>query len=100
MRSGTEGGRCPHCKAEVPKDHGRVCLDCGGSLQKRYLAIGCLTSKPLILFAVGLSMWLAGGDEAPAADAAAPHAQAEERAVTAQDHATISLDASGIAEPR
>jgi len=100
MRSGTEGGRCPHCKAEVPKDHGRVCLDCGGSLQKRYLAIGCLSSKPLILFAAGLSMWLAGGHEAPAADTDAPREQAVERAVTAQDPATTSPDAPGIAAPR
>ena len=57
MRSGAEGGRCPHCKAPVPKDHGRSCLECGGSLQKRYLSIGCLTSKPIILFALLLPWW-------------------------------------------
>jgi hypothetical protein len=100
MRSGAEGGRCPHCKAEVPKDHGRVCLDCGGSLQKRYLAIGCLTSKPMILIAVGLPLWLAGGDEAPATETQAPRSQAVERADTSQEPATDPPRSAGIAAPR
>lgn len=41
--------RCPHCKAELPKPTPRVCPGCGGSLQQRYLASGCLTSAPKLL---------------------------------------------------
>jgi len=51
--------RCPHCKVELTKPVPRMCPDCGGSLQRRYLTAGCLTSKPpLMLFALGLG-WLA-----------------------------------------
>lgn len=41
--------QCPHCKADLPKPVPRVCPSCGGSLQQRYLSIGCLTSKPMLL---------------------------------------------------
>lgn len=98
MRSGVEGGRCPHCKAEVPKDHGRLCIECGGSLQKRYLSIGCLTSKPLILIAAGLSMWLAGGEDAPAADAAALAERAAELTVERTVERTVGRADANTAE--
>lgn len=50
--------RCPHCKAELPKPVPRVCPECAGSLQRRYLSIGCLTSKPpLLLLGLGVG-WL------------------------------------------
>jgi hypothetical protein len=41
--------RCPHCKLELPQPTPRVCPACGGSLQQRYLASGCLTSAPKLL---------------------------------------------------
>lgn len=48
-----EEGRCPHCGADLAEPKPRVCPECMGSLQKRYLASGCLTSAPkLILFAL------------------------------------------------
>ena len=48
--------RCPHCKAELPKPTPRVCPSCAGSLQKRHLSIGCLTSAPP-LFLIGILVW-------------------------------------------
>ena len=100
MRSGVEGGRCPHCKAEVPKDHGRVCVDCGGSLQKRYLSIGCLSSKPIILFAIGLPFWLSGGEETTAAQAEAPDRTTAERAASDSGSLPPPEVPAGIAAPR
>lgn len=47
---------CPHCGAELPDPTPRVCPDCGGSLQKRYLTWGCLSSAPPVLLA-GLALW-------------------------------------------
>ncbi len=48
-----EEDRCPHCGIELEDPKPRVCPSCMGSLQKRYLASGCLTSAPkLILFAL------------------------------------------------
>lgn len=40
--------QCPHCGAELPHPTPRICPQCGGSLQKRYLTAGCLTSKPML----------------------------------------------------
>jgi predicted amidophosphoribosyltransferase len=48
--------RCPHCKAELPSPTPRVCPGCGGSLQKRYLESGCLSSRPLLML-LGLGLW-------------------------------------------
>jgi hypothetical protein len=49
---------CPHCKAELQRPIPRSCPVCGGSLQQRFLASGCLTTKPLVLlFGLGL-LWL------------------------------------------
>jgi hypothetical protein len=39
-------GRCPHCKQELERPPPRVCPACGGSLQKRFLSAGCLTTAP------------------------------------------------------
>lgn len=51
---------CPHCKSEIPEPRPRVCHECGGSLQQRFLSAGCLTSAPkLLLFAVG-AWWALG----------------------------------------
>lgn len=100
VRSGVEGGRCPHCKTEVPKDHGRVCVECGGSLQKRYLSIGCLTSKPIILIAVGLPLWMAGGEETTAADSNEPQQATTDCAAIDSDSDPTPASPAGIAEPR
>lgn len=50
---------CPHCEAELPDPLPRSCPDCGGSLQKRYLEAGCLSSKPVLLIGTGIAAWLA-----------------------------------------
>jgi predicted amidophosphoribosyltransferase len=48
-------GQCPHCKAELPKPTPRVCPHCAGSLQKRFLTAGCLSSAPpVVLIAWGI----------------------------------------------
>ena len=48
--------RCPHCQAELPKPTPRVCPECAGSLQKRFLSAGCLSSAPP-LFLIGALVW-------------------------------------------
>lgn len=48
---------CPHCGAELEKPIPRVCPECAGSLQQRYLKAGCLSSGPA-LFLAGLA-WAA-----------------------------------------
>ncbi len=46
---------CPYCHAKLPEPTPRVCPECMGSIQKRFLATGCLTSRPLLLLvAAGL----------------------------------------------
>jgi predicted RNA-binding Zn-ribbon protein involved in translation (DUF1610 family) len=45
---------CPHCGAELPDQKPRSCVECGGSLQQRYLRFGCLSSGPGIV----LASWL------------------------------------------
>jgi predicted amidophosphoribosyltransferase len=52
-----EAQRCPHCRAELPDPMPRVCPDCAGSLQQRFLRAGCLTSAPLVLLS-GAALWL------------------------------------------
>lgn len=50
-----EAENCPHCGKELPDPKPRVCPECMGSLQKRYLQTGCLTSAPkLILFVIAV----------------------------------------------
>ena len=41
--------RCPHCGAELPEERPRVCPECAGSLQQRYLRAGCISSSPVWL---------------------------------------------------
>jgi hypothetical protein len=49
--------RCPHCKAELPQPTPRVCPSCAGSLQKRFLTLGCLTSAPPVVLALLGAAW-------------------------------------------
>ena len=48
-----EASKCPHCGTHLPacepQDRPRVCPDCAGSLQQRYLRAGCISSAPLWL---------------------------------------------------
>lgn len=48
-----EADRCPHCALELPEQKPRVCPGCGGSLQQRFLRLGCLSSAPLFLLGLG-----------------------------------------------
>ena len=41
--------RCPHCGAELENPPPRVCTECGGSLQQRFLQAGCLSSSPVLI---------------------------------------------------
>ena len=56
-----EDDHCPHCKARLAEPRPRVCPECAGSLQQRYLRAGCLTSAPkALLFLAPLpALWLA-----------------------------------------
>jgi hypothetical protein len=49
---------CPHCRAELPVPKPRSCPRCAGSLNKRYLRIGCLTSAPPPILLLGGLAWL------------------------------------------
>ncbi|HUR26818.1 MAG TPA: hypothetical protein VM509_01420 [Planctomycetota bacterium] len=52
---------CPHCKAKLPVPKPRSCPMCAGSLNQRFLKVGCLTSAPpLVLFAWGVVELLRG----------------------------------------
>ena len=53
--------RCPHCKEVLPEPTPRVCPACGGSIQKRFLSAGCLTSAPppVLLLWLVYELWLA-----------------------------------------
>ena len=49
---------CPHCRATLPEPKPRACPQCAGSLNQRFLQVGCLTSAPpVLLMALGL-WWL------------------------------------------
>ncbi len=47
---------CPHCGAKLPDARPRVCPECMGSLQQRYLKAGCLSSGPAVL-AIAIGIW-------------------------------------------
>lgn len=50
---------CPHCRAKLPEPKPRACPVCAGSLNQRFLKIGCLTSAPpLLAIGIGLVEWL------------------------------------------
>ncbi len=70
---------CPHCGAALPAPPPRICPECAGSLQKRHLAAGCLTSKPtLLLLALGAALLAARAGLAPrTASAEAAHVVGE-----------------------
>lgn len=69
--------RCPHCKTELAKPTPRMCPSCGGSLQKRHLAIGCLTSAPpLIAIVVGVAYVLRGLHREPRVEPTSSHVEA------------------------
>lgn len=51
-----EQDRCPHCGAELPEAKPRVCPECAGSLQQRFLKAGCLHSGPALVLACW-SLW-------------------------------------------
>lgn len=53
--------RCPHCKSDLPSPTPRVCPVCGGSLQKRFLSLGCLTSAPPPVIALWVLLELLAG---------------------------------------
>jgi predicted amidophosphoribosyltransferase len=53
-----EGDRCPHCGAAVATPKPRVCPQCAGSLQQRYLKAGCLSSAPKLLLFAFAAAWL------------------------------------------
>jgi hypothetical protein len=48
---------CPHCRVLLPVPKPRACPNCGGSLNQRYLKIGCLTSAPPPLVLLALGAW-------------------------------------------
>jgi predicted amidophosphoribosyltransferase len=49
-----ETSRCPHCKEALPHPTPRVCPSCAGSLQKRFLSLGCLSSAPPVVLIAAL----------------------------------------------
>ena len=66
-----ESKRCPHCKAKLPEPTPRMCPECAGSLQKRFLSLGCFTTAPPLLLALAGAGWLARAP-APRDEALAP----------------------------
>ena len=49
--------RCPHCGEQLPEPKPRVCPVCAGSLQKRFLQAGCLTSAPPPVILLAWLLW-------------------------------------------
>lgn len=49
---------CPHCGVELPDPTPRVCPECAGSLQQRYLKAGCLSAGPKLLLFAGGAAWV------------------------------------------
>jgi hypothetical protein len=95
--------RCRHCKAELERPTPRVCPACGGSLQKRHLALGCLTSAPPPVLLLALVFGLTRGAEAPerAADEGGGAAASVPAPVPATVPASVpaSVPAPAHAEP-
>jgi hypothetical protein len=48
--------RCPHCKHAFGQPTPRVCPNCGGSVQQRYLKAGCISTAPKLLL-LGAGLW-------------------------------------------
>jgi len=89
---------CPHCKAALPQPVPRTCPECAGSLQQRFLASGCLTTKPpgiAVLLAGGLALAARGGAAEATPSAPAPAAlHAEHGDANERDAAPTSSDDS------
>jgi len=51
-----ESRQCPHCGAKLPEPKPRICPSCAGSLQKRHLRVGCLSSAPKLVV-IGAALW-------------------------------------------
>ncbi len=50
--------QCPHCGTDLEAPVPRVCPECAGSLQQRYLRAGCLSSGPAVFLAyLGYLAW-------------------------------------------
>jgi len=87
-----ESKRCPHCKAKLPEPTPRMCPECAGSLQKRFLSLGCFTTAPPLLLALAGAGWLA---RAPA-----PRADVVERApADVRERPDAVVDAAADVEP-
>ncbi len=56
-----DSDRCPHCKQDLERPVPRVCPRCGGSLQRRYMTWGCLSSAPRLLVFGALLAWVVRG---------------------------------------
>lgn len=54
-----QDGHCPHCGVKLPEPLPRVCPECAGSLQQRYLKAGCLHTGPALILAGWLVHWAA-----------------------------------------
>ena len=80
--------RCPHCRVALPTPTPRVCPQCAGSLQKRFLSLGCLTSAPPAIVAlvglVGLAVRPSDRAEAESPPARKPALDADVRAAAPQ----------------
>ena len=80
-------GHCPHCKSVLERPTPRMCPTCGASLQQRHLALGCLSTGPLLLALLGAA-WSAcaavGGTE-PAQRPPEERTGAADRAVAFPD---------------
>jgi len=53
--------KCPHCGVALRDPIPRVCPECAGSLQQRYLRAGCLSTGPGLFLLGWLALhWLGG----------------------------------------
>lgn len=91
------GKRCPHCGAELPEPKPRACPQCMGSLQQRYLQLGCLTTKPMLAL-VAWGAWQAFGGGAASSSAAGSARCAEERALDPARRPAPVASRPGVAE--
>lgn len=84
---------CPHCRAELPQPAPRVCPSCAGSLQKRFLSCGCLSSAPPVVLAVLGAGWIARADASVADDGSGGHDPAwQPRSAETGHHSRVNAD--------
>jgi predicted amidophosphoribosyltransferase len=48
---------CPHCGEALPEPKPRVCPECMGSLQQRFLKAGCVSAAPPVVLALLGAAW-------------------------------------------